>query len=231
MLAIDIIEILMNFGLTRQEAVIYKLLFSDGELNGYEVSKLTGISRSNAYNALAGLVEKGAAYVIEGNAAIYTPVDIEEFCENKIRFMNKSKLELIKNIPKRKEKCDGYITIKDEKHIVDKMKNMLIKAKERVYISLSQNLLEVVITSLEEVRKKGIKLVIITDKNFNFEGATIYTSEKEPTQVRLIVDSKHVLTGDIKDTCLYSSNNNLVKVFKEALTNEIKLIELNKKER
>ena len=108
---------------------------------------------------------------------------------------------------------------------------MLIKAKERVYISLSQNLLEVVITSLEEVRKKGIKLVIITDKNFNFEGATIYTSEKEPTQVRLIVDSKHVLTGDIKDTCLYSSNNNLVKVFKEALTNEIKLIELNKKER
>ena len=45
------IDRLISFGLTRQEASIYLLLFQEGELNGYEVSKLTSISRSNAYNA------------------------------------------------------------------------------------------------------------------------------------------------------------------------------------
>ena len=40
-------------------------LLAEGRLTGYEATKLTGISRSNTYTALAGLVEKGAAYVLE----------------------------------------------------------------------------------------------------------------------------------------------------------------------
>ena len=54
------IEKLMVFGLTRQEASIYLCLYRNGILTGYEAAKLTGISRSNVYNALAGLAEKGA---------------------------------------------------------------------------------------------------------------------------------------------------------------------------
>lgn len=212
------------------------LLFAEGELNGYEVSKLTGISRSNAYNALAGLVEKGAAYIIEGNAILYTPVNIEEFCENKIRYMQKSKTKLIQSIPDRRKESDGYITIKSEKHIVDKMRNMLHEAKERVYLSLSNTRLEEVLSEIEELRDRGIKIVIITNPPYKFEGAKVYHhSDKKDDQIRLIVDSKDVLTGLIRDvnnsTCLYSSNNNLVEVFKEALANEIKILEINKEDK
>ena len=32
---------------------------------GYEVAKQLGISRSNAYNSLASMTEKGAAYLVE----------------------------------------------------------------------------------------------------------------------------------------------------------------------
>lgn len=231
MFTIETIETLMSFGLTRQEASIYIILFSEGELNGYEVSKLTGISRSNTYSALAGLVDKGAAYVIEGNAVLYTPVSVEEYCQNKIRSLQKSKEELIHNMPKRRDESDGYITIKSEKHILDKLKNMILGAKERVYLSMSKARLEQIITELNDLRDKNIKIVIITEQFFEFEGAKIYYTEKKPEQIRLIVDSKHVLTGDIIDkknsTCLYSSNNNLVEVFKESLTNEIKLIKIN----
>ena len=130
----DLIELLMNFNLTRQEATIYLLLSSEGELSGYEVSKRTGISRSNTYNALANLVDKGAAYIIEGNAVLYTPVSIEEFCNNKIRFLKNVKDEIILKLPPKKEESSGYITIKGEKHIIDKLANMLIEAKERVYL-------------------------------------------------------------------------------------------------
>jgi len=228
----EAIENLISFGLTRQEASIYMLLFTQGELNGYEVSKLTGISRSNTYNALAGLVEKGAAFVIEGTAVLYTPVSIAEFCENKIRLMKMNKSELIKSVPKRKEESDGYITIKSEKHIVDKMKNMLLESKERVYLSMNQDRLEKIIPELESLKIRGIKIVIITNSTFKFDGAIVYHAKKKPEQIRLIVDSKLVLTGEITDklnsNCLYSSNNNLVEVFKDALTNEIKLIQIGK---
>jgi len=59
-----LIEKLAAFGLTRQEASIYLCLTANRELSGYEVSKLTGFSRSNVYNALASLVEKGSAYLL-----------------------------------------------------------------------------------------------------------------------------------------------------------------------
>ena len=54
-----LIESLMCFGLTRQEATVYLCLSQNGGMTGYEAAKQTGISRSNAYGALAGLVEKG----------------------------------------------------------------------------------------------------------------------------------------------------------------------------
>ncbi len=52
-------EKLVQFGLTRQEATIYMCLLRSKDLSGYEVSKLTGISRSNVYSALAALVDEG----------------------------------------------------------------------------------------------------------------------------------------------------------------------------
>ena len=52
-------EKLVQFGLTRQEANIYMCLLRNKDLSGYEVSKLTGISRSNVYSALAALVDEG----------------------------------------------------------------------------------------------------------------------------------------------------------------------------
>ena len=50
----DNVELLMSFGLTRQEARVYVLLLGEGALSGYEAAKRLGLSRSNAYAALAG---------------------------------------------------------------------------------------------------------------------------------------------------------------------------------
>ena len=72
-------EYLMHFGLSRQEALIYEQLQARGKQTGYEIARNTGISRSNAYTALAALVEKGAAYLVEETAKKYIPVCPEEF--------------------------------------------------------------------------------------------------------------------------------------------------------
>ena len=117
----DNVERLMEFGLTRHEASLYILLTLEGSLNGYEAAKQSGISRSNAYNALAGLVDKGAAYIQEEDTIRYTPVAIEEFCSNKIRHLEQKKTELIEELPSKRKNEGGYLTIKGEEHICDKI--------------------------------------------------------------------------------------------------------------
>ena len=93
------IERLMEFGLTRQEAGIYGCLISEGKKTGYEVAKQLGISRSNAYNSLASMTEKGAAYLVEeGTTKKYVSVPLDEFCRNRIRRLEESQRWLKKHI-------------------------------------------------------------------------------------------------------------------------------------
>lgn len=226
------IESLIQFGLTRQEATIYLTLITDGELSGYEVAKLTGISRSNTYNGLAGLVEKGAAYLIEGNVTKYTAVAIDEFCSNKIRALSELRTTLIELIPNKRETMESYVTIKGEKHIMDKLKHVLETANQRVYMALSTELLQRVDQQVEDLIKRGIKLVVITETPLDRAEVISYVGNVSKNQIRVIVDSKSVLTGDLLEnplddcTCLYSKNKNLVDVFKQMLHNEIQLLEI-----
>lgn len=237
------IEKLMLFGLSRQEAVIYLCLFRNGELTGYEAAKQTGISRSNVYSALAGLVEQGAAYVAGGSASKYTAVSIEEFCENCIRRLNQAKEILLKSMPKPQLFGEGYITIAGPRHIQDKIIHMLKGADKRIYLSAPVQVLKFLFCELTALIEKGIKVVLIADKlpegmpeqKEGQAGVIFYRADREAmlsrqNQIRLIIDSTHVLTGDVagnsSDTCLYSDQKNFVNVFKEAMHNEIKLIEM-----
>ncbi|TCL55612.1 sugar-specific transcriptional regulator TrmB [Kineothrix alysoides] len=226
----SILERMMLFGLTRVEAGIYICLFKSGELTGYEVAKQTGISRSNVYSGLSGLVDKGGAYLIEGISSKYVAVPIEEFCDNKIRNMKRDKEFLVKNMPAVTAAEDGYITIEGAKNIKDKILTMLDNAKQRIYLSAPESFIQSIETELLETVRRKIKLVLITDKDVGMSETIQYLTDKKENQIRLIIDSLYVLTGDIQgeksDTCLYSGQKNFVNVFKESLRNEIKLIEL-----
>lgn len=226
----ELVDALINFNLTRQEAVIYLTLCVQGELTGYEAAKLTGISRSNSYTALAALVDKGAAYISEGTATKYVPVSIAEFCNNRIYNLQLLKQKLIMQAPEMRSRQDGYLTIKGESHIIDKIRNMLNQAEKRLYISLSHDKLKLFLPELETAVKKDLKVVVITDHPLNLTGAIMYRAKRQPNQIRLIIDSHNVLTGELDgpySTCLYSQKSNLVELFKESLSNEIELIEIS----
>lgn len=229
----NLIEYLVAFGLTGQEALVYLELFRSGKSTGYEVSKATGISRSNAYKALEGLMDKGAACVSEGTVKKYTAVGIEEFCQNKIRTLQERKEYLMAHMPREKEETEGYITIRSDENISDKVKNMLGRAEKRVYISMAQNLLPVIELELKALIERKIKLVILTDKPFVLPGAKIYQTQNKKNQIGIITDSSYVLTGELgkgkESTCLYSDQVNFVQVFKDSMKNEIRLIEFDVK--
>ena len=229
-----ILDRLVLFGLTRQEAAVYLCLYQQGELNGYEAAKYTGISRSNVYSALSALTDKGAAYLIEGDSSRYMAVAIDEFCENKIRSLNREKEYLIKNIPSMKEVEIGYITITGNGNIWDKIISMINEAEKRIYFSASCRIIEKLQAEFLKVLGKKIKLVLITDGTVTNQelrkNSIYYMGSDRGNNIRLIVDSEYALTGEITgskdDTCLYTGQKNFISVFKETLRNEIVMIQL-----
>ncbi len=234
-----LVEHLTAFGLTGQEAMIYLELFRSGTSNGYELSKCTGISRSNVYKALEGLADKGAAYISEGTSKKYTAVEIEEFCQNKIRNLMRKQDTLVEHMPKEREEAEGYITIASDENISDKIRNMMLKAKKRVYLSMSFWLLKIFQKELQELAEKSIKVVVLTsysedeeESSFlrNTKGIKAYVTSQKKNQIGIIADSKYVLTGELgkgrESTCLFTGQANFVQVFKDSMKNEIRLLEL-----
>ena len=225
----DTIDELKYFGLTGQEATIYVCLLSQEQMTGYEAAKETGISRSNTYTALAGLVDKGAAYVMEGKVTTYTAVPIGEFCHNRLHKLEQLRDDLVRHLPAKKLPVEGYITITGEEKIMQQMRNMIDEAEARIYVAAAPKVLRGIRPELERAVGRGLKVVVIDSDGFELEGAILYRAKYETDQIRLITDSSRVLTGELAGDppiCLYSGKENLVVLFKEALKNEITLIQL-----
>ncbi len=224
------VESLMKAGFTRHEAMLYLTLCREGELTGYEAAKISNIPRSNAYLGLAGLVDKGGALRIDGDPSKYAAVPAAELVFNLRKGLEEVYRFIEENIPAREAVRDPYYTITGRQNVINKMNHMLRHAEKRIYISASPAELAYVAGELPAARDRGLKVVIITSPGFTMDGAVIYHNEKQPGQIRLIVDSAHVLTGEVGVTgeanCLYSKSRNLVQLTKDSLSNEIRLIQI-----
>ena len=230
----DNMEMLTCFGLTRQEAKIYLLLLTEGEQSGYEAAKRAGISRSNAYGALAALVDKGAAYMLEEQSVRYQAVPVKEFCANKIHFLTETAQLLAQKIPREVHREEHYITIRGRRNVEDKIRNMLAQTEERVYLFASAGVAEQFREELTTLAERRCKVVLLTDAPVEMEGVIQYRAAHVGGSIRLITDSSYALTGELSGeshtACLYSANLNLVQLLKDALANEIQLNLLRKED-
>lgn len=229
-------EELMKFGLTRQESAIYECMLGEKKTTGYEIAKQLGISRSNAYNSLASMTEKGAVYLVEeDNKKKYMAVALEEFCKNYIRSLEESKRWLLAHKPECKDYTEGYITIEGSVNILNKLRNILSKVEERVYISCTRNYLLLLSEEIDELVSARKKVVIITDQPISLKNVKVYIGEPREFEIGIIADSKFVISGEYgdgsKNTCLYSGQENFVKIYKRALANEIKILTLKEENR
>ena len=135
-------ERLMEFGLTRQGASIYQCLLTEGKVTGYEVAKQTGISRFNAYNSLASMTEKGAAYLVEeASTRKVCACPAQRVLQESYPQAGRIRKDGCRNIcQRRKAYVEGYITIEGAENILNKIKNLLSQVDQRVYISCTRNL-------------------------------------------------------------------------------------------
>lgn len=75
-------QVFQQFGLSKNEAIIYEILLRDGESNVAEICKRSQIHRRNVYDSLRRLIDKG--YVIESftkRESLYRAMNPEKFRE------------------------------------------------------------------------------------------------------------------------------------------------------
>lgn len=219
---------LRQVGFTGQEASLYVTLCLHGPLTGYEAAKFSGISRSNAYAGLGSLVEKGGAVVAEGKPPKYVPVPPDEFVkrlEHKYAAVFKF---LRENLPCRLLPREPYLTVSGTANIEAKVRDMLCNARLRVYLSLSAPFLSLFVEELSTCVDRGLRVVLLSDAPPSVQGAEWHAGELTPGQIKLIVDTRELFFGSLmsdgQSCCLYSVNEQLVRLVREALINEIKLM-------
>jgi len=219
-----LLSALKKIGFTQQEAIIYIYLCKNGELTGYEAAKLSGISRSNAYAALSSLVDKGYAHIIEGTSSKYIAVPKEELIKNAERDFQENikviKEELEFNVVNQ----EPYITITGENHILDKLKNIIDASEKRIYISCDAPLLHLLEGELVNAINRHLKVVILSPERMKVHCDYIYYITDPSESFKLIVDTKEVIAGNLKQ-CLYSRNTTLLTLMKESFIHEIAVIE------
>jgi len=93
-------EVLREIGLSETESKVYLSLLTLGSALAGEITKHSGINRTNVYDALDRLIEKGlASYIISNGKKIFEPTDPKRLTE-----LLDEKKELLDNVMPNLEK-------------------------------------------------------------------------------------------------------------------------------
>lgn len=221
----DDYKFLLEIGFTLNEAKVYLTLLQNRYLNGYEISKLSNVSRSLVYDVIDRLVAKGFILKSEGQVNYYCalPYDkvIEKIKNDNINKLNVAK-EKLKNYSRIENESEYIFNIKGIDEFFSKANDLILNAKKEISISIWKEDFPKIEESLLIASKKGIKIYIFSFSNINFPSGEIFSYQlKDPTslfpyrRISIIVDGKEVIIGENagdKSICVLSKNHALVSM-------------------
>lgn len=227
----DFNNTLHKLGFTPIEATIFITLCKHGALSGYEVAKLTGISRSNVYSALYSLQEKGKCHVSEGETAKYMAISKEELIFSTKRELEETLSEIEQFFPDSIETSEPYVTIRGYHNVLNKIKNSILLCKSHLYLLCSTACIELLREELLSICPNH-RITIICEGSIELDKRiTIFNRQKDPQGIHLIIDTESVITGDLNPEhaqCLFSKNDSLVRLMRESFITELDMIALKK---
>ena len=221
----DNYKFLLEIGFTLNEAKVYLTLLQNRYLNGYEISKLSNVSRSLVYDVIDRLVAKGFILKSEGQINYYCALPYDKVIE-KIRNDNTNKLnvakEKLKNYSRIENESEYIFNIKGIDEFFSKANDLILSAKKEISISIWKEDFPKIEKSLLIASKKGIKIYIFSFSNINFPSGEIFSYQLEnPTslfpyrRISIVVDGKEVIIGENagdKSICVLSKNHALVSM-------------------
>jgi len=205
---IEIVEDMKKLGLTEYEAKAYLKLLEMYPVNGYVLSKNSGIPRSRIYEVLDSLKKKQIVFeVVEEGNSFYKPLEPKLLVSK----MKNNYDDILKHVDKYTEKVHSkkdneneLIVIKGRKNIIDLVNTLISEAEERVVVSVWEKEILEIEKSLNIAKEKGvtIKGIYFGENNpykeiVSHRRIERYISEKNERFITIVIDKTHVVTGFI----------------------------------
>lgn len=236
-----IVENLQNFNFTKIEAEVYTCLLRNGQLNGSQISKLLGISRTSIYSALESLYVKGHVFMLAGEPTMYRVQDpkllvnkIKNTFSNSIDFLETHLSSFQTDVSE-----EQFWNIKGYDNFVNNTKRLLLSAKKEVYIStnfelqlfeneikyLSENNIRIVVFSFEDLDIRNLKI--------EFYHHSDKTTVSEGRRWMMVVDNSHAFIANENKFSevfgTFTQNSLMVSIISEHIHHDIYLLKLKQK--
>lgn len=222
-------DTLYKLGFSPIEASVFITLCKHGSLTGYEVAKLTGISRSNVYAALYSLQDKGKCFASEGESTKYIPISKEELILTTKREMKNTLSEIELYFPKEVATNEPYLTIRGYEHVVNKIKNHILLCKSHLYVMSTVKDILIIKDELIKMSQTH-KVILLCEAPIHLDDHIQVLVHTRPIEgFYMIIDTQIVITGDLTEEnaqCLYSTNESLVRLMRSSFKTALDMINL-----
>jgi len=160
----------MDIGLSKNEAKIYLALNELGSTTIGDISKKSNIHRSNVYDAIEGLVQKGlASFILKDNVKYYQPTDSSNLFN-----MIQEKQEKVKNLLPRLELLQSLSNEKSEASVQEglaaarRAMDSFLKHNDTILVmGVSSNVGHLIGPFLENFHKRRIERKIVMKHIYN----------------------------------------------------------------
>ncbi len=170
------IELLIEFGLTQVEANVYFALLKESPQSGYSIAQQIGKSRSNVYQALKSLEQKGTIVQLQGTKnQVFQAIPVEQMLELKEReFENQRKkvTDAFRNM-KQQEQVESIYYLQSMEQVYEKAIQVIDQTQKIVFIEAEPHHFENIREAVRRAVDRGVIVAIYTSEMESFEGAEV----------------------------------------------------------
>ncbi len=195
-----------TLGFSEYECKAYLKLLEEFPLNGYALSKASGIPRSRIYEVLKNLIDKQMVFEqAEKKTKVYYPMEPRIF----IKKLKSHYAKLFEDLSEyagalyqEPKQDDKLVVISGRENIISFLKLLIQGAQKRVALSIWEEEIKELTGELDDALDRGVKLRgIYFGKNSAYPSLVPhrridrYMAEKKERYLSIIIDSTHAISG------------------------------------
>lgn len=227
-----IIEKLKELGFNSYEAKVYVALLKKYPATGYEISQISDVPQSRAYDALKSLEAEKFVFSTKEKPQKYTPIAPKELTQRFKRRINSTIDFLDKNLPQVKEDYNEPIhSLSGYDKIIDKLKEIINNTKKYLYLEIWSSDYKVLEQALSNAYDRGVDIKIVGYDDvksvfgivFNHDGAPDIEYRTGSRMIYLLADSEESLFGRIEKQVIWTKNNDIAYLMNAFITHDMYL--------
>lgn len=230
-----IIEKLKELGFNSYEAKVYVALLKKYPATGYEVSQISDVPQSRAYDALKSLEAEKIVFSTNEKPQKYNPISPRELTQRYKRRINSTIDFLEKKLPQVKEDYNEPIhMIAGYDKVISKVKEVINNTSKSLYLEVWSSDYKQIEKALSDAYDRGVDIKIVGYDNvksiyglvYRHEGALDIEYQTGSRLIYLLADSSESVFGRVEKQVVWTKNNDIAYLLREFITHDMYLLDV-----